>query len=64
MGVRDRERAERMLRQTLSCLSCCISYVIQFVFQRENQFLMTIPRAEMKGPEFQSLGKVASGDGR
>lgn len=53
----------RTWRQALSCSFCCISYVIQFVFQEENQFLMTILCAALKGREFLSPGKVAVGDG-
>ncbi len=37
--------------------------MIQFVFQEENQFLMTILCAALKGREFLSPGKVAVGDG-
>lgn len=71
MGMRDGEGEKEkgrkeggMQRQAFSCLSCCISYAIQFVFQRENQFLMTILCAVMKGGEFRGPGKVAVGDGR
>lgn len=39
-----------------------VSYAIQFVFQEENQFLMTILCAALKGREFLSPGKVAVGD--
>lgn len=58
----ERELWKEAEKQTLSCSLCCISYAIQFVFQRENQFLMTIRRAVMKAAEFVSPGKVAAGD--
>ena len=32
-------------KQTHSCSFCWISFAIKFVFQRENQFMMTIRRA-------------------
>lgn len=54
---------DRTWRQALSCSFSCISYAIQFVFQEENQFLMTILCAALKGREFLSPGKVAVGDG-
>ncbi len=75
-GTRAREEVERYtgneawgggggrqdVKTGTSCSFCCISYVIQFVFQEEN-LLMTILCAALKGREFLSPGKVAVGDG-